>query len=155
MFLLRPTVMNFGERGSTKDHPRREEKGGGNIILRNQILAQMMTLSLVNPIVIQILICHRPHMIAPPVMTGGARGRDPGETNIGVARRIGGGKKGARDVIRNQSANQKGHRIVFRGARVEVKVVLKIMMVRLKGWPGSLKTMKEINLLQLMRVKLL
>ena len=79
--------MNFGARRSTKNHPRREEKGGGNIIVRNQILAQMMTLNLVNPIVIQILIEHHPHMIAPQVMTGGARGRDPRETNIGVERR--------------------------------------------------------------------
>lgn len=95
--------------GSTKNPPKKEEKREGDTTHRNQRALQIVILSLLSLIVILTWMYLLNQKLAHPVMIGGGRGRDLKETGIDVLKeRRSDVRKGAKGVIRNQNADQKG-----------------------------------------------
>lgn len=115
--------------GSTKNPPKREGKRGGDIIHQNQTALQIVILSLPSLIVILTRMYLLILKLAPQVMTDGGRGRDLKETGIDVLKeRRSDVRKGAKGVIRNLNANQKGHQTVLQKVRVDAVVAQRTMV---------------------------
>lgn len=100
--------------GSTKNPPKRVGKRRGDIIHQNQTALQIVILSLLSLKVILTPMYLLILKLAHQVMIDGGRGRDLEETGIDVLKeRRSDVRKGAKGVIRNQNANQKGCSSVF------------------------------------------
>lgn len=121
--------INKLKNGKHKNPPKRVGKRRGDIIHQNQTALQIVILSLLSLKVILTPMYLLILKLAHQVMIDGGRGRDLEETGIDVLKeRRSDVRKGAKGVIRNQNANQKGHQAVFQKVRADVIVVQRTMM---------------------------